>query len=56
MSNVLKIYSEFDAVKAVWYNFLSIRQGNSLIALSKDEAVKLAEWILENVKNADNDN
>ena len=54
MSKVLKIYSEFDQVKTILDDFLSIRQGNDLIAMSKDEAIKLAEWILENIKNADN--
>ena len=57
MGKVLKIYSEFDQVKAtILDGFLSIRQGNDLIAMSKDEAIKLAEWILENMKNADSDN
>lgn len=50
MSNVLKIDSEFDQAKVVLGNFLSIRQGNDLIALYKDEAVKLAEWILKNIE------
>ena len=57
MGKVLKIYSEFDQVKAtILDGFLSIRQGNDLIVMSKDEAIKLAEWILENMKNADSDN
>ena len=51
MGKVLKIYSEFDQVKAtILDDFLSIRQGNDLIAMSKDEAIKLAEWILKNIE------
>ena len=54
MGKVLKIYSEFDQVKAILDGFLSIRQGNDLIAMSKDEAIKLAEWILKNIEQENN--
>ena len=50
MGKALKIDSEFDQVKAILDDFLSIRQGNDLIAMSKDEAIKLAEWILKNIE------
>ena len=43
ISHVLKIDSGFDEVKAVWVNYLTIKQGKNTISMYKDEAVKLVE-------------
>ena len=51
MSKVLKINSKFGEVKVVFDGFLSIGQGNDLIALLEEEFIELVKLILENIKN-----
>ena len=52
--NVLKIKSDFGLIKALWNDYLSISQDTDmvryLIAMDKDAAIKLAEWIFNNVR------